>query len=690
MKSEPTGNRVLLCNCRRTMQPDGEAIARALGHDQSLPVYAELCRADIATYEAALKANDRLVVACGQEAALFREVADARTGDSQDATPDLRFVDIRDRAGWCETPAAANPKMAALLADAVLDIQPAGMTTLTSHGVCLVYGAGQAAMDAATALADRLSVSLLLTNADDIVPPRQARLPVHIGRLRAVSGHLGAFEVRVDGYAPALPSSRGGLEFALTRDGASSSCDLILDMSGGPPLFADHARRDGYVRADPANPASVAHALFAASDLVGEFEKPLYVGYDAGICAHARSQKIGCRNCIDICPTGAISPDGDHVTITPAICGGCGGCSAVCPTGAVSYAFPRRYDLAARIQTLASTYLDAGGKRPVLLVHDDQHGSDLLSAVGRFGRGVPPNVLPLTVSSIQQIGHDALAAAFTAGFEQVIALASPAHADELLGLEGQMALTETILTGLGYGGQRTHLLVEADPDLLETALWDLPPQADMPANPLAPQDSKRDLSRMAFARLHESAPGQLDIVTLPDGAPYGIISVDTGSCTLCLACVGACPANALAENSERPEVAFTEAACVQCGICSSTCPENAIQLQPRYNFTPSAFTPIVLHSEEPFACISCGKPFGVKSTVEAVVERLSGKHWMYKDSDQARLIQMCDDCRIETMATSGDNPLASGEPPRMRTTDDYIEAEEQAKKTGRKPDDFLN
>ena len=57
--------------------------------------------------------------------------------------------------------------------------------------------------------------------------------------------------------------------------------------------------RDGYVRADPAYPAPVTEAMFKITDLVGEFEKPIYVSYDADICAHSRSGKIGCRNCID-------------------------------------------------------------------------------------------------------------------------------------------------------------------------------------------------------------------------------------------------------------------------------------------------------------------------------------------------------------------------------------------------------
>ena len=115
--------------------------------------------------------------------------------------------------------------------------------------------------------------------------------------------------------------------------------------------------------------------MLKVTDLVGEFEKPLYVSYDAGICAHARSQKVGCTNCLDNCPTGAITPDGDHVAIDAAMCGGCGNCSAVCPTGAVSYAYPQRGDLVARLGMLLETYREAGGTRPVVLFHDEKHGA---------------------------------------------------------------------------------------------------------------------------------------------------------------------------------------------------------------------------------------------------------------------------------------------------------------------------
>src|SRR5262249_24080290 len=155
------------------------------------------------------------------------------------------------------------------------------------------------------------SVTLLLLDAEDALPPSMVSVPIFKGRIRSARGHLGHFEIEVDGYAPVLPASRDTLAFAPARNGARSGCDLILDISAAEPLFGDGQRRDGYLRADPAHPAAVARAMFKLTDLVGEFEKPLYVGYDAGICAHARSHKVGCTNCLNACPTGAIAPNGD-------------------------------------------------------------------------------------------------------------------------------------------------------------------------------------------------------------------------------------------------------------------------------------------------------------------------------------------------------------------------------------------
>jgi ferredoxin len=685
MNATPPKETLLVCNCQRTMKINGPRLATALGREGPLTVHTELCRGQLAAYQTAIAGGGPVHVACTQEAPLFREVAE----QGEAAETALRFTNIRERSGWCEDKSAALPKMAALLAEAAHTPKPAGLITLKSEGVCLVYGAGQVALDVACELAERLSVNLLLTDATDVVPPSVATVPISKGRISKATGHLGAFEIEVDGYAPMLPSSRRALDFVMARDGAKAKCDIILDVSGGRPLIPDSARRDGYVRADPGNPAAIAKAMFKVSDLVGEFEKPLYVSFDAAICAHARSRKVGCTNCLDVCPTGAITPAGDHVAVDPAVCGGCGHCSAVCPTGAVSYSFPGREDLVTRAQILLRTYRAAGGTRPVLLVHDETHGTPLIAAMARFGRGLPVNVLPLALYSVFQVGHDMMAAMLAAGTEQIVVLAPADAPHELPALEAQVGVLAAFLDALGYEGPRVHILVERDPDAAEAALYGLPALPDLPAHSFSAVGTKRDIARTVLAKLRQGAPNPVDVIALPKAAPYGRIHIRTEGCTLCLACVGACPANALSDHPDRPQVAFTEAACVQCGVCVATCPEKVITLEPRYNFSPAAMTPEVLSMEEPFRCISCGKPFGTKASIDKVMERLKG-HSMFRSEHQLRLIQMCDTCRLVAVTGEGGDPFKGPERPRMRTTDDYLMAEAEAERTGKKPEDFLS
>src|SRR6202030_1579596 len=111
----------------------------------------------------------------------------------------------------------------------------------------------------------------------------------------AAKGHLGAFEIIVDDYASPRPSSRGALTFGPARNGAVSRCDILLDISGGPPLFPAADLRDGYLRTDPRDRAAVLAAVLRARDLVGGFDKPRYITFAEDLCAHSRSGIVGCR-----------------------------------------------------------------------------------------------------------------------------------------------------------------------------------------------------------------------------------------------------------------------------------------------------------------------------------------------------------------------------------------------------------
>jgi ferredoxin len=437
------------------------------------------------------------------------------------------------------------------------------------------------------------------------------------------------------------------------------------------------------LRADPGNPAAMLQAVLKARDLIGNFQKPRYVTFDATLCVHSRSQVTGCTRCLELCPTSAITPDGDHVIIDPNVCAGCGQCAAACPTGAASYALPSEDVLLRKLRAMLMAYREAGGEQAVVLVHDEPHGAPLIDALARFGDGLPSHVLPFAVNEITQVGLESVAAAFAYGASAMRFLlrARPLH--DVSGLLRTMALADPILMGLGFGAGRIATIETDDPDFLLEALRAIPamPPSPRPTS-FRPLGAKRSVLRFALSELHRAAPQQVEVVALPKGAPFGAVEIDVSGCTLCLSCVSACPTGALRDDPERPMLRFVEDACVQCGLCQATCPEHVITLKPQINFDAARAPARILKEEEPFCCIRCGKPFGVKSTIDRVVAKLEGKHWMYSGSSRRiDVIKMCEDCRVAYVAEEGFDPYGM-QSNTVRTTDDYLRDREVQKHDG--------
>jgi ferredoxin len=664
---------ILICSCEDTMPLDAEAVRRGCGG--SVSTAQHFCRAEVDRFRSATAEGNPLIIGCTQEAPLFSEIA-----AEQKEPPSLTFVNVRETAGWSSDAAAAGPKMAALIAAAAEPVPDYALVSLSSEGVTLVYGRDERAIEAAKLLAEHLDVTVLITRPKDLEPPRVTAFPVVQGTIRSANGHLGAFELVVDDYAAPIPSSRGVLTFGMPRDGAVSRCDLIIDLSGGAPLFPAYGLRDGYLRADPEDAAAVLRAVLKARDLVGSFDKPRYIEFTAELCAHSRSRIVGCRRCLDLCPTGAITPAGNHVSIDPNVCAGCGQCAAVCPTGAAAYALPPADMLLRKLRALLTAYAQAGGMRPIVLLHDEPHGLPLIEALARHGDGLPANVLPLSVNEVTQVGLEAVAAAFAYGASALrfLVRAKPRH--DVAGLYKTIALADPILAGLGFGSGRAATIETDDPFALSDILRAIGPQetAPRPAT-FRPAGAKRDVLRLALRELHHAAPAPVDVVPLPEGAPFGTILLNTEGCTLCLSCVSACPTGALSDDQDRPLLRFAEDACVQCGLCRATCPEKVISLRPQLDFRAAIAPARVLKEEEPFCCIRCGKPFGVKSSVERVAAKLEGKHWMFQNSaKRLDVIKMCADCRVIVMTEENFDPFGAPARPNPRTTEDYLRERESA------------
>ncbi|MBL8340534.1 MAG: 4Fe-4S binding protein [Rubrivivax sp.] len=483
----------------------------------------------------------------------------------------------------------------------------------------------------------------------------------------------------------------GAIDFARAAEAVSQRFDLVLDLRE-QPAFTMHQPPQGYRHAGRDERALV-DAVLALREMSGEFEKPRFFRYTERLCAHSRNERTGCSACIDVCSARAIRSDasrkgktggrpargpvpgagqtatlppaaGGGVVVEPHLCVGCGACSTVCPTGAMSFARPSAVEQGTRLRTMLGAYARAGGRDAALLVHSEGAGAQLVNDLGRAARtdpavqGVPARVLPVPVWHTASIGLDLWLSAIAQGASQVWVLLTAEEAPEYRqALAEQMAVGQAILTGLGYAG--THLaLVEVrdarDLAALDAALRAPAAQGVRTAAGFAVQAAKRDTLELALAHLLELAPQASDEIALPAaGAPFGSLVVDTGKCTLCLSCVGACPAAALADNPDKPQLRFYEKNCVQCGLCAGTCPEQAITLQPRLWLADGGRArkaARVLAETEPYQCVRCGKPFGTLQAIEAMVGKLAG-HPAFQGRAGERL-RMCGDCRVIDIHTN--------------------------------------
>jgi len=512
----------------------------------------------------------------------------------------------------------------ALSALASFETTPTSLISYQSNGRVIVFG-DENALDFCAGFNEPLKLIAVSMNASakTVKPGVIALNQRHID----IQGHLGNFIVTLGDR----------------QDSAETlQADIILDFNP-EPLLKQEIVPPGYLHESPVA-KDVKELESQLVELTGEFDKPKYFKYNPDICAHGVNGKTICTNCIDACPASAINSQNEKIEVDPYLCQGGGTCATVCPSGAIQYVYPRLADSGNQLRKMLQAYSQQGGSEAVVMFHaEDEFPGVILQSNSA--------VLPYKVEELASVGPDLCLSALVYGASQVVLMANDEiPAVSLSHLLAQLEWLQSLLDGAGLDPQLVSLQQKNDEFSALQSGFDIEPAVyTMP-------DNKRNAIFQAVDHLYQNVDKTRELVSLPVGAPFGTAAIDENRCTLCMACVGACPGRALQDGSNRetPEVFFIESNCIQCGACTRTCPEDAISISPRMIFDREKRNQSrALNQDVPFGCISCGKLFASTTVIQKMNAKLKD-HYMFSTPRALDRLKMCEDCRVVDIVQDSD------------------------------------
>ena len=372
--------------------------------------------------------------------------------------------------------------------------------------------------------------------------------------------------------------------------------------------------------------------------LIGDHHIEETTIYRREFCQYSGRLNLGCHQCFDACPHGALSRNDSGIAVDHLTCRNCGSCIAACPTGAL-----QEQEFTDKIFTAYFEGLSFP-EHAVIVLGSEQ---DLRELWWHHAGWTGDNVFFLEYPQVNALTAMHYLFLFALGFAQAAVLNHAGAAAEISPAKKELELTNKILEQLF-----------AIPDFA------IPATDKNIHNIIISKNRKNPLPELydnfSYHNRRQKTASILQFLiaagaeveaALPTEAcaTCGQVLCDDDKCTACVACLNECHTGALHADQEHYTLKHIAALCVQCGICVAVCPEQALTLHPGLVLTPRFFQSAVLSRAEPMICKRCGTQFGTRKSYQHVMNLLreAGRF-----AEQEEVLAYCETCRAVKMFES--------------------------------------
>ncbi|EPH5975511.1 4Fe-4S dicluster domain-containing protein [Campylobacter upsaliensis] len=352
-----------------------------------------------------------------------------------------------------------------------------------------------------------------------------------------------------------------------------------------------------------------------------------FITYNSSVCQYHKRRSEHCAKCAEICPTTAILKDDEEriLEFSQIDCLGCGGCVSVCPSGSLDYAPMNRDSFFKMLDFVRGSKICIIPKKMPL-----EHLSLSLSE----------GVLPFMIEGEKWLSNLHFLSLLQSSGANLVFYTDFVSRGSAEAIELLNAVFER-----KFG--KKAVLVAKDEKELESALKEL--EFIEGLNFSFHNYTQTNRENFAVRLRHLINDENLGVVESGEWLRYGDLRLNVDTCTLCLACVGACNVGALIADSKENALKFNPSLCTTCGYCEVSCAEkDTLKLERSgLRLEKSYFDFRTLTKDELFACVECGKEFATKKAVEKIASLMRDK--FANDEAKLKSLYCCADCKAKVM-----------------------------------------